>query len=504
MLTISWLGLPWLGGGGVSVSVIDCDWLTWQSDPDMKTARTHWLTDSGVLSTDSHHTARTAHWVELLSVVSCQFLSVSVQFNDWGGSGGPDIHKSPGHLKGAVAVAAAARVVVAPLGNGPAFDADAAEPECSHQPVPSRARPRAQPEESRESEDILPLPPVHGNGNGGPRSASASGPLVTFTICGMTGCEASGKLQAFVWFFHLGRWNFKLIHCNLLSQWLDKFSSCNRITIIDHLIDSDSDSVTQLLMIFEPLIQIPSRCRRISSLREHCSCAASTTRRNSSSFNKQRRQGKETACFRWRHALQVSTSACWRSSVSQMWGGCLQKPSGSIGALWKIKGQDLEKGRSWWRSSNVRKISSNTSCQRLHTTNAPWLYLFVASQVAVACICGVFRVWHVIEQLAFDIDIIDIIWLNSSLGWVCHTYFTWALALANHSLATWPLEAWIWKEQSESGSLTLLTSQCHAHVQKSWTHLDNGVEKWCGCLKWRCHRSNAQSISRTAIAITYL
>jgi hypothetical protein len=41
---------------------------------------------------------------------------------------------------------------------------------------------------------------------------------VTFTICGMTGCEASGKLQAFVWFFHLGRWNFKLIHCNLLSQ----------------------------------------------------------------------------------------------------------------------------------------------------------------------------------------------------------------------------------------------------------------------------------------------
>ena len=34
--------------------------------------------------------------------------------------------------------------------------------------------------------------------------------------------------------------------------WLDKFSSCNRITIIDHLIDSDSDSVTQLLMIFDP------------------------------------------------------------------------------------------------------------------------------------------------------------------------------------------------------------------------------------------------------------
>lgn len=79
-------------------------------------------------------------------------------------------------------MAAAARVVVAPLGNGPAVDADASQPECNHQP---------QPEESRESEDIIQLPPVHGIG---PRSASASGPLVTFTICGMTGCEASCKL----------------------------------------------------------------------------------------------------------------------------------------------------------------------------------------------------------------------------------------------------------------------------------------------------------------------
>lgn len=48
MLTISWLGLPWLGGGGVSVSVsvIDCDWLTDRLDSPTPTWRLHGLKDS--------------------------------------------------------------------------------------------------------------------------------------------------------------------------------------------------------------------------------------------------------------------------------------------------------------------------------------------------------------------------------------------------------------------------------------------------------------------------